>query len=41
MLDVMYKVPSDKTIETVTITEDVVLGKSEPRIKHRKATSKK
>ena len=41
MLDVMYRVPSDKTIETVTITEDVVLGKSEPRIKHRKATSKK
>ena len=41
MLDVMYKVPSDKTIDTVTITEDVVLGKAEPRIKHRKATSKK
>ena len=41
MLDVMYKVPSDKTIETVTITEDVVLGKAEPRIKHRKAASKK
>ena len=41
MLDVMYKVPSDKTIETVTITEDVVLGKSDPRIKHRKAASKK
>lgn len=41
MLDVMYRVPSDKTIETVTITEDVVLGKSEPRIKHRKAASKK
>ena len=41
MLDVMYKVPSDKTIETVTITEDVVLGKAEPRIKHRKEASKK
>ena len=41
MLDVMYKVPSDKTIETVTITEDVVLGKAEPKIKHRKATTKK
>ena len=41
MLDVMYKVPSNKTIDTVTITEDVVLGKSEPRIKRRKATSKK
>ncbi len=41
MLDVMYKVPSDKTIETVTITEDVVLGKAEPKIKRRKATCKK
>ena len=37
MLDVMYKVPSDKTIDTVTITEDVVLGKAEPKIKRRKA----
>ena len=41
MLDVMYKVPSDKAIETVTITEDVVLGKAEPKIKHRKATTQK
>ena len=40
MLDVMYKVPSDKTIETVTITEDVVLGKAEPKIKRRKACKK-
>ena len=37
MLDVMYKVPSDKSIDTVTITEDVVLGKAEPKIKRRKA----
>ncbi len=36
MLDVMYKVPSDKTIDTVTITEEVVAGKAEPKIKHRK-----
>ncbi len=36
MLDVMYKVPSDKTIDTVTITEDVVTGKAEPKIKHKK-----
>ena len=41
MLDVMYKVPSDKTIETVTITEDVVLGKAEPKIKRRTAASRK
>lgn len=40
MLDVMYKVPSDKTIDTVTITEDVVLGKAAPKIKHRKASAK-
>ena len=40
MLDVMYKVPSDKSIETVTITEDVVLGKAEPKIKRRKACKK-
>ena len=40
MLDVMYKVPSDKTIDTVTITEDVVLGKAEPKIKRRKASAK-
>ena len=40
MLDVMYKVPSDKTIDTVTITEDVVLGKAEPKIKRRKAAKK-
>ena len=36
MLDIMYKVPSDKTIDTVTITEDVVLGKAEPKIKRKK-----
>ncbi len=40
MLDIMYKVPSDKTIETVTITEDVVLGKAEPKIKRRKVNKK-
>ncbi len=40
MLDVMYKVPSDKSIDTVTITEDVVQGKAEPKIKHRKTTKK-
>ncbi len=41
MLDVMYKAPSDPTIDTVTITEDVVLGKGEPLITHRKPRSKK
>ncbi|MBQ3218229.1 MAG: ATP-dependent Clp protease ATP-binding subunit ClpX [Akkermansia sp.] len=43
MLDIMYTVPSDKTISTVTITEDVVLGKAQPKLTHRKprATGKK
>ncbi len=36
MLDIMYTVPSDKTISTVTITEDVVLGKDKPKLSHRK-----
>ena len=36
MLDVMYKAPSDKTIDTVTLTEEAVLGKAEPKIKHKK-----
>lgn len=36
MLDVMYEAPSDKTIDKVTITEDVVLGKGKPRITRRK-----
>ncbi len=41
MLDVMYKVPSDSTIDTVTITENVVLGKGEPTLTHRKPRGKK
>ena len=36
MLDIMYTVPSDKTISTVTVTEDVVLGKAKPKLSHRK-----
>ncbi len=35
MLDVMYTAPSDPTIESVTITEDVVLGKGEAVVKRR------
>ena len=41
MLDIMYTVPSDKTISTVTITEDVVLGKAQPKLTHRKAKAAK
>jgi len=37
MLDIMYMVPSDKTITTVTITEEVVLGKASPKITRRKS----
>lgn len=37
MLDVMYEVPSDKSIRSVTITEDTVLGKDKPVIKRSKA----
>lgn len=41
MLDVMYKAPSDKTISSVTITEDVVLGKGEPLITRKHAKKQK
>ncbi len=30
MLDIMYQVPSDKSIRSVTLTRDAVLGKGEP-----------
>ncbi|MDO5450062.1 MAG: ATP-dependent Clp protease ATP-binding subunit ClpX [Akkermansia sp.] len=40
MLDVMYRVPSDKTIDTVTVTEEQVLGKAEAKVT-RKRSSKK
>ena len=32
MLDIMYQVPSDKSITTVTLTEAAVLGKGKPKI---------
>ncbi len=41
MLDVMYQAPSDNTIDTVTITEDVVLGKGEPIVTHHKPRKSK
>ena len=37
MLDVMYKVPSDKSIDVVTITEEAVIGKGEPVITRKAA----
>lgn len=36
MLDIMYKVPSDKTIDTVTLTDAVVYGKAEPEVTHKR-----
>ncbi len=39
MLDIMYEVPSDKSISQVTITEEVVQGKGMPRITRRKKAS--
>ena len=35
MMDVMYQIPSDDTIETCTITKDAVEGKSEPITTHK------
>lgn len=32
MLDIMYRVPGDKSIRSVTLTEDAVLGKAEPLV---------
>ena len=32
MLDIMYEVPSDKSITAITVTEDCVLGKAAPQI---------
>ena len=35
MLDIMYQVPSDKSITGVTLTEAAVLGKGKPKLTHR------
>lgn len=35
MVDIMFKIPSDDTISTCTITEDAVLGKAGPKITYR------
>lgn len=39
MLDIMYEVPSDKSITTVTVTEDCVLGKGAPEISRENASA--
>ena len=35
LMDVMYRIPSDDTIESCVITKDTVEGKSEPLLIHR------
>lgn len=36
MMDVMYRIPSDETIESVIINKAAVVGESEPIVVHRK-----
>ncbi|MBP3468749.1 MAG: ATP-dependent Clp protease ATP-binding subunit ClpX [Lachnospiraceae bacterium] len=40
MMDVMYKIPSDDTIESCIITQGAVDGESEPVVVHRQSTKK-
>ena len=35
MLNLMYSIPSDETIGSVAVTEDVILNQSEPEVRHR------
>ena len=41
MMDVMYRIPSDESIESVVITEGAVKGESEPIVIHKEAALKK
>ena len=41
MMDVMYRIPSDETIQQCIITKEAVEGKGEPQIIHREYTLKK
>lgn len=41
MMDVMYRIPSDDTIEEVVITKSAVEGESEPLTIHRESAMKK
>ncbi|MCI5611853.1 MAG: ATP-dependent Clp protease ATP-binding subunit ClpX, partial [Roseburia sp.] len=38
MMDVMYEIPSDDTIESCVITKEAVEGDSQPFIVHREST---
>ena len=39
MMDIMYKAPSDETLKTCRITEDVVKGTGEPVCEHAEPDS--
>ena len=41
MMDIMYEIPSDDTIQKCTITKQVVLGESKPIVEHRESDSAK
>ena len=34
MTDIMFSIPSDKTVSSVTITPEVVMGTGEPVVEH-------
>lgn len=36
MMDIMYRAPSDDTIDTVTITKDVIINHAKPKITYKK-----
>ena len=39
MMDIMYKAPSDETLKSCRITEDVVKGTGEPVCEHAEPDS--
>ena len=41
MMDLMYQIPSDETIESCVVTKGAVEGTSEPLTIHREALSRK
>ncbi len=40
LMDVMYQIPSDDTIQLCVVTKEVIEGKSEPLVVHREPTRK-
>ncbi len=39
MMDIMYRAPSDETLKTCRITDDVVKGKGKPECEHQNCES--